>query len=90
MARKGYTEEQIGFALRQADAGTPVAEICHMMEVPDDSHLAWPSFRGAGHDEVGYASISDVVNAGLEGIRLNSGVDEGLHRDYYVRWAADS
>ena len=28
MARKGLTEEQIGFALRQAESGRPVAEIC--------------------------------------------------------------
>jgi len=28
MARKGFTAEQIGVALRQADAGTSVGEIC--------------------------------------------------------------
>ncbi len=33
MARKGYTEEQIGFALRQAESGTAVTEICRKMGV---------------------------------------------------------
>lgn len=28
MARKGYAEEQVAFAVRQAEAGTPVPEIC--------------------------------------------------------------
>ncbi len=28
MKRKRFTEEQIGYALRQTEAGTPVAEIC--------------------------------------------------------------
>ena len=27
MKRKRYTEEQIAFALRQAESGTPVAEV---------------------------------------------------------------
>jgi hypothetical protein len=31
MKKKRYTEEQIAFALRQAEAGTPVAELtCEM------------------------------------------------------------
>jgi putative transposase len=33
MARHGYTEEHIGFALRQAESGTAVAEICRNMGV---------------------------------------------------------
>ena len=28
MPKKQYTNEQIAFALRQAETGTPVAEIC--------------------------------------------------------------
>ncbi len=31
MKRKRYTEAQIVFALQQAEAGTPVAEICRTM-----------------------------------------------------------
>ena len=32
MKRKRFTEEQITYALRQAEAGTPVAEICRKLE----------------------------------------------------------
>ena len=32
MKRKRYTEEQIAFALRQAESGTPVAEIIRKMD----------------------------------------------------------
>lgn len=31
MKRKRYTDEQIAYALRQAEAGTPVTEICRQM-----------------------------------------------------------
>ena len=32
MKRKRFTEEQISYALRQAEAGTPVAEICRKLK----------------------------------------------------------
>ena len=31
MKRKRYRDEQIAFALRQAEAGTPVEEVCRKM-----------------------------------------------------------
>src|SRR5262245_35803899 len=37
MKRKRFTEEQIAFALRQAEAGTPLEEACRKM---GDSELA--------------------------------------------------
>jgi len=49
MKRKRYTDEQIAFALRQAEAGTPVAEICRKMGVSQQTfyHLA-EEVRGDG------------------------------------------
>jgi putative transposase len=35
MPKKRYTEEQIAFALRQGEAGTPVREICRKMGVTE-------------------------------------------------------
>ncbi len=35
MKRKRYTEEQIGFALRQAETGTPVEEVCRKLGVSE-------------------------------------------------------
>ena len=37
MPRKRYTEEQIGFALRQAEAGTPPVEICRRLGVSEQT-----------------------------------------------------
>jgi putative transposase len=36
-----FTEEQIAAALRQADAGTPVAEICRKLGVTEQSFYRW-------------------------------------------------
>ena len=35
MPQNRFSDEQIAFALRQAEAGTPVGDICRKMGVPE-------------------------------------------------------
>ena len=37
MKDKWFTEEQIVYALRQAESGTPVADVCRQIGVSDES-----------------------------------------------------
>ena len=53
MPRKRYTEEQIGFALRQAEAGTPPAEICRKLGVTEQTFYRWKKRFG----DLGVAKI---------------------------------
>jgi putative transposase len=41
MKRKRFTDEQISLALRQAEAGTPVAEICRRLQITEQSFYRW-------------------------------------------------
>jgi putative transposase len=41
MKRSRYTEEQIAYALRQAEAGMPVADVCRQMGVSEASFYVW-------------------------------------------------
>ena len=53
MKRKRYTEEQIAFALRQAESGTPVSEIVRKMGVSEQTFYRWKKkFAGLGVAEV--------------------------------------
>lgn len=38
MPKKQYTNEQIAFALRQAETGTPVAEIYRKMRIAEPTY----------------------------------------------------
>jgi putative transposase len=41
MKKKHFTEEQITYALRQADSGTPVPDVCRQMGCSEASFYIW-------------------------------------------------
>jgi putative transposase len=53
MKKSRYSEEQIAYALRQAEGGTPVPEICRKMGVSEGTFYIWKKkFGGMGVSEV--------------------------------------
>lgn len=51
--RRRYTQPQIVFALQQAEAGTPVEEICHNMGVAEATSYRWKKcYGGLGVTEI--------------------------------------
>ena len=46
MKRKRFTEEQIAYALRQVESGTPVAEVCRKLGVTEQSFYRWKKKYG--------------------------------------------
>jgi putative transposase len=41
MKRSTFSEEQILYAIRQAEAGTPVGDLCRQLGVSDATFYAW-------------------------------------------------
>ncbi len=41
-----FTDQQIAFALQQAEAGTPVAEVCRKMGVSEPTYYRWKQKYG--------------------------------------------
>jgi putative transposase len=53
MKKKQFTEAQIAFALRQAESGTPVAEIIRKMGISEVTFYRWKKrFGGMGVSEL--------------------------------------
>lgn len=41
MKKTKYTDEQIAYALRQAETGTAVAEVCRKMGISEATYYNW-------------------------------------------------
>jgi putative transposase len=53
MKKTAFTEEQIAYALRQAETGTPVADICRKLGVSEQTFYRWKKkFAGMGIAEL--------------------------------------
>lgn len=53
MKRTRYTEEQIAFALKQAETGTRVEEVCRKMGISEATFYNWKKkFGGMGVTEL--------------------------------------
>jgi putative transposase len=53
MRKTAFTEEQIAYTLRQAEAGTPVLEICRKLGISQQTFYRWKKkFAGMGVAEL--------------------------------------
>ncbi len=53
MRKSKFTEEQIAMALRQHEAGTPVADICRKLEISETTFFRWKKqFGSLGTPEI--------------------------------------
>lgn len=53
MTRKTFSEEQIVYALRQAEGGTAVVEVCRRLSVSEQTFYRWKrKFAGLGIAEL--------------------------------------
>jgi putative transposase len=66
MKKSRYTEEQIAFALRQAESGTPVADVCRQMGVSEASFYVWKKKYG----KLGLTEIRELRQLRDENARL--------------------
>ena len=47
MKRSRYTKQQIVYALRQVDGGTPAIEVCRKMGISEQTFYTWRRRYGA-------------------------------------------
>ncbi len=46
MKKSKYTEEQIAFALKQAELGTPISEVCRKLGIAEQTFYRWKNKYG--------------------------------------------
>jgi putative transposase len=82
MKRKRYTEEQIAFALRQAESGTSVAEVVRKMGISEQTFYRWRrKYAGMGIGEVRRLRQLEEENAKLKQLVADLSLDKRMLQD---------
>jgi len=82
MKRKRFTEEQVAFAMRQADNGTPVAEIIRKLGISEQTFCRWKKkYAGMGVAEVRRLKQLEEENRKLKQLVADLSLDKQMLQD---------
>ena len=77
--KKRFTEQQIVFALRQAESGTPISEITRRMGVSEPTFYRWKKlYAGMGINEVRRLKQLDEENRRLKQLVADLTLDKQI------------
>jgi len=82
MGKKHFTEEQIAYALRQQEAGTPVTELTRKLGVSEQTFYRWKrKFAGLGVAELRRLRQLEEENKKLKQLVADLGLDKRMLQD---------
>ncbi len=82
MKKSRYTEEQIAFALRQAEHGTPVKEVIRKMGISEQTFYRWKKkFGGLGTSELRRLKMLGEENRKLKQMVADLSLDKVMLQD---------
>ncbi len=82
MKKSRYSPEQVAFALRQAERGTPVSDICRKMGVSEQTYYRWKKQdAGMGVAEVRRLRVLEEENGKLRLLVADLSLDEQMLQD---------
>ena len=82
MKSSRYTPEQVAFAIRQAESGTSVSEICRKMGIAEQTFYRWKKkYAGMGVAEVRKLRILEEENRKLKQLVADLSLDKQMLQD---------
>jgi len=79
MRKSKFTEAQIVFALRQAETGVPVAEVCRKMGISEPTYYNWKKkYGGLGTTELRRLRELEAENAQLKKLVADLSLDKHM------------
>lgn len=91
MKKSKFTEEQITYALKQAELGTPVAEVCRKMGISDATFYNWRTkYGGLSPSELRRLKQLEEENAKLKRLVADLSLDKAMLQDVLSKnvWSA--
>jgi putative transposase len=82
MRKSRFTEEQIAHALRQAETGTPVTEVCRAMGVTEQTYYRWKKqYGGLAVHEIRRLRLLEEENRRLKQLVADFSLDKLMLQD---------
>lgn len=86
MKKSKFTEEQIAFALKQAESGTHVEEVCRKMGISQATFYAWrKKFGGLGVSELRRLRQLEEENRKLKQLVADLSLDKAMLQDVLTK-----
>ena len=86
MKKSKFTEEQIAFALKQAEVGTTVEEVCRKMGISDATFYNWrKKYGGLGPSELKRLRQLEEENGKLKRLVADLSLDKAMLQDVLSR-----
>ena len=80
--KKRFSEKQIAFALRQAESGIPVGEICRKMGITEQTFYRWKKkYGGLGVSELRQLKQLEEENRKLKQLVADLSLDKKMLQD---------
>jgi putative transposase len=82
MKSSRYSPEQVAFAMRQAESGTPVPEVCRKMGIAEQTFYRWKKkYAGMGVAEVRKLRVLEEENRKLKQLVADLSLDKQMLQD---------
>jgi putative transposase len=79
MKKSRFTEEQVAYALRLAESGTPVADVCRQIGISDATFYTWKKkYADLGVSELRRLKMLEDENARLRRIVADLTLDKQI------------
>lgn len=84
--RLRFTEEQIAYALRQGEAGTPVADVCRGLGISEATFYVWKKkYASLGVSELRKLRQLEAENARLKGLVADLTLDKHILQEVLAK-----
>ena len=79
MKRSRFSEEQIVYAIRQAESGTPIGDLCRQLGVSDATFYAWKKkYAHLGVSELRHLRQLEEENSRLKRLVADLSLDKHM------------